>query len=121
MGLEIICVLTYTYIIPFHWARNKHCLDVVSISLEINSSVDFCFIKPNFFMKINHRINVSNHTPNKIFPQIQKTPKEKKDHYTSLVNVFGHGRKDPPQVANKFEGRRKLIIYFQMGFLNPKP
>jgi hypothetical protein len=37
------------------------------------------------------------------------------------VNGFGHGRKNPPQVANKFEGRRKLIIYFQMGSLNPKP
>jgi hypothetical protein len=29
--------------------------------------------------------------------------------------------KNPQQVANKFDGRRKLIIYFQVGPLNPKP
>jgi hypothetical protein len=60
-------------------------------------------------MKINHQIKVLNHSPNKI-SQDPKDTKEKKDHYTSLVNGFGHGRKNPPQVANKFEGRRKLII-----------
>jgi hypothetical protein len=71
-------------------------------------------------MTINHELRFQT-TLQIIFSQDPKDTKEKKDHYTSLVNGFGHGRKNPPQVANKFEGRRKLIIYFQMGSLNPKP